>query len=331
MLSLSSVNRQIISTSVQNSKKTAEDNKKVKSDVLNDKPKSDKKNALAMTGAVALAGIAIAGIIISRNRNAKNVVDKTEEVLSDIDDVVIEAVPSEVTSFSEEIFNKAKNAEKKVRAQISKKFLEFRDNGIDSLGFAQRIKTVTDGRQSVKSVDKTLLDKEEFDAAFNFIDDSLLNAKLKAGLDLSEDVIVKKMDNLIENSTPLENESYVYSGIRTQKIWDDFLPEEIISEIKEGNTIKDKGFVLTSRVYDDILAKVDPMNYKDHESCGYLLRILLPKGTKGFDGRRFTGRNSDRGYNARFILARNSELKINSIDDNTRIIDCEYILPSNSN
>ena len=77
-----------------------------------------------------------------------------------------------------------------------------------------------------------------------------------------------------------------------------------------------------------MLAQVDPHNFSGHNNSGYIMRIKLPKGTKGLDCRRSIGKDLDGGYNAEFILPRNSQFRIKAIDKSQRIIECEYILPA---
>ena len=92
--------------------------------------------------------------------------------------------------------------------------------------------------------------------------------------------------------------------------------------------IEDRAFVATSRVYDDDLAQVDPVNYEGHNDCGYIMRIVLPAGTKGIDCRRFTMLDLPTGANAEFILPRGSKFKINAVDDNYKLIEADYLLPN---
>ena len=58
------------------------------------------------------------------------------------------------------------------------------------------------------------------------------------------------------------------------------------------------------------------------------MRIKLPKGTKGLDCRRSIGRDLDGGYNAEFILPRNSQFKLVAIENQQRIMESENILPA---
>ena len=95
----------------------------------------------------------------------------------------------------------------------------------------------------------------------------------------------------------------------------------------DGVILKDRAFVATSRVYDDDLAQVDPVNYEGHNDCGYIMRIVLPAGTKGIDCRRCTGRTLDNGINAVYILPPDSSFEIQHVDDLHRLIYAKYILP----
>ena len=57
------------------------------------------------------------------------------------------------------------------------------------------------------------------------------------------------------------------------------------------------------------------------------MRIKLPKHTKGFDCRRLTQIDSNKGANSTFILPPDSEFRITALDAPRRILDCEYVLP----
>lgn len=173
-----------------------------------------------------------------------------------------------------------------------------------------------------------LLSKEECKVVTSYQRNYQYNAKLRSGADLSDVEDIKVLDRLIQDAVPLEEDAYVYRGIRTQKIWDDFSELDFAKDLAEGNILEDKAFVSTARVYGDLLAQVDPHNFSGHNTSGYVMRIKLPKGTKGLDCRRSIGRDLDGGYNAEFILPRNSQFKIVSIDKKQRIMECEYILPA---
>lgn len=219
-------------------------------------------------------------------------------------------------------------AELKIRGEISKFYKAFKKGGMDSMNFNHRAQRIVRETDSQPLADLRLLSTEDCKAVTSYQRKYQYNAKLRSGADLSDVEEIKRLDRIIQDAVPLEEEAYVYRGIRTQKIWDDFSELDFAKDLAEGNILEDKAYVSTSRVYGDLLAQVDPHNFSEHKSSGYVMRIKLPKGTKGLDCRRSIGKDLDGGYNAEFILPRNSQFRIVAVDKNQRILECEYILPA---
>lgn len=329
---------------------------------------SSNNNTTLWLGAAAVASLAIAGIAIAHGRKAKHssvdnpFLQKTKNPISkpkqpkveqhkranpeNINnkntpnaDTSVKAQPeaeivkqpviiNKLIEFSEEAEKLRLEAELKIRGGISDFYKAFKKGGMDSMNFSHRAQTVVRESDKHPAADLRLLSKEECKVVTSYQRNYQYNAKLRSGADLSDVEDIKILDRLIQDAVPLEEDAYVYRGIRTQKIWDDFSELGFAKDLAENNILEDKAFVSTARVYGDLLAQVDPHNFSGHNTSGYVMRIKLPKGTKGLDCRRSIGRDLDGGYNAEFILPRNSQFKIISVDNNQRIIECEYILPA---
>lgn len=345
MLSVGNLDNKIIAASAQVPVKPAEKPKTQEQK----KEKISSNTVMLLSGASALASIAIACIAIARNRKApKNLSSETVKLegnitkpekfpvvkpytveVPEVKEDKVQKVIGKIFSYDEKDENAIKTAEEKIKGEISVLFKKFRDGGEEIPEFKYRPSEVVFKHPAPIVPDRRRLNRDDLKAVFSFVKNPQYNAKLSAEADVSGINEINVMRKLINEALPLEDETYVYTGIRTQKVWDDFKPMEFAEDIETGNIIKDKSFVVTSRSYDEYLAQVDPYNLgKEHKDCGYILRIRLPKGTKGFDYRRCSGHDSPRGVNALYVLPENSEIKIRHTDDNSRILDCEYILPS---
>ena len=67
------------------------------------------------------------------------------------------------------------------------------------------------------------LDEDDYKAVSSFLRKYQYNAKLRAGMDLSDVDEVKRMSRLIEEAEPLDHDVYVYRGIRKNKSIDESL------------------------------------------------------------------------------------------------------------
>lgn len=343
MLSVGNLDNKIIAASAQVSVKPAEKPKTQEQK----KEKISSNTVLLLSGATALASIAIGCIAASRSKklpkpsaseNLKNVIPEHAKFPSlkpytvevpEVKEDKVQKVIGKIFSYDEKEENAIKTAEEKIKGEISALFKRFRDGAEEIPEFQYRPYEVVFTHPAPIVPDRRRLNRDDLKTVFSFVKNPQYNAKLSAGADVSGINEINVMRKLINEALPLEDEAYVYTGIRTQKVWDDFKPLEFVKDIETGAVIKDKSFVVTSRSYDEYLAQVDPYNLgKEHKDCGYILRIRLPKGTKGFDYRRCSGHDSSRGVNALYVLPENSEIKIRHTDDNSRILDCEYILPS---
>ena len=352
MLSVGNLDNKIIASSVQVSSNPNQQDKK----------KREKKDGLsnntvyALTGASALASIAIACIALSRGKGKNVEKEITSTVNSSLPKlegnipkphkipemklyIVENPKPKEekaqkivdkIFAYDEKEQETIKVSEKKVRDDIRQLFEKFENDNEEVPELMYRSKEVVFTHPKPLTLDSRKLEKDDLKAVLSFIKNPQYNAKLSAGEDLSSMNEVKVMRKLIDEALPIENESYVYAGFRTQKFWDKFAPLDFAENLENGAIIKDKSFLITSRGYGDYLAGIDPVNLgKDHRDSGYILRIILPEGTKGFDCRRCSRReDSLSGINALYVLPENSEILIRNIDNKSRIIDCKYMLPS---
>ena len=352
MLSVGNLDNKIISSSVQVASKPQEHDKKT----VEKKEGLSNKTVYALTGAAALASIAIACIALSRGKgkavekevssNVNSSLTKLEGNISkpqklpemkpytvempEVKDEKVQKIVDKIFAYDEKDEKAINESEKKVRDEIRSLFDRFADDYEDIPQFRYREKEVVFTHPEPLTLDSRKLEKDDLKAVLSFIKNPQYNAKLSAGEDLSSVNEVKVMRKLIDEALPIENQSYVYAGFRTQKLWDNYAPLDFAENLENGAIIKDKSFLITSRGYGDYLAEIDPVNLgKDHRDSGYILRIIIPEGTKGFDFRRCSKReDSLSGINALYVLPENSEILIRNIDNKSRIIDCKYILPS---
>ena len=118
---------------------------------------------------------------------------------------------------------------------------------------------------------------------------------------------IAQIDKLIEKAKPLKKDSVVYRAI------DGSAAEQFISDLCNNKLVTDRGYMSTGTNLT-----TSEFKYYAEKENSFILRILLPKGTKGL-------------YPSvsEIVLPRNSHLKLVSFDKELKIIDCEYILPKN--
>lgn len=340
MPSIGILNNQIVAKSVSYSQKPEE--RIVPVQPAKDKQQNFHKSMLI--GAVAVASIAIAGILIARGRNHKNTTTSigSKNLKPDYNSENYKQFP---------IVKENIEKEKQLRKKIVTYFKAFRDgkekpnenfenvvslyNESDWKEFKKyldfRMKNVRRYSDANIPADLREMNTEDVDAVLYFMKNyNQINTPLRNGESLSNNDNVARLIHLINDAKPLEEDVYVFRGVRTHQLYDDFKQFDFneLDELEIGDTIIDKGFVSTARNYDTELASVDPLLLdKPHKSSGYIMRIKLPKHTKGFDCRRLTQIDSNKGANSTFILPPDSEFKITAWDAPRRILDCEYVLP----
>lgn len=279
----------------------------------------DNKNtaAKAMIGATALgvAVFTIAKLVKGKSDNLPAVVNNSgaNNILETLKNAEILRV----------------NGEKPIRqgiAEYFRKSINEAPGHPDLKAVVDRIIKVT-GKEKQKSFEylDRIFSKEEAKVVASLYKDNKYNYLLRAGQIKPDEVQeIKVLNEIIEKSKPLEEDTIMYRGIRTKRIWDDFGELDFSKNIYEGAILEDKGFASATRVYGDELAQVDP-HWLEEPDSGYILRIKVPKDTKGIDCRGFSGIEAENGLNSVFYLPMNSKFHISKIDDEARIIDCELL------
>ncbi len=122
------------------------------------------------------------------------------------------------------------------------------------------------------------------------------------------------MDSLFKKAPALEEDAIVYRSVHAS------LPkyQNFIDSIKDNCVIENPAYTSTATKIKDAQFYQFAGIVTSKEVDGVLMRIKVPKGTKGILG----------GHNE-YLLPRNSKIKVNkvSLTDGIKIADCEYILP----
>lgn len=336
----------------------------------------ENKNIIAehkvLVGAVALASIAVAGILIARGRGKKsNVAElKNNTSIPSTHPATPEAPKNTGTpSINPSVPKTPKNqtplkvrmhyldelvqeTEEQLHDKVSVYFKAFRDKkGKPEEAFESNISLYREGDWEkfkqyldfrIKNVmflqnqkkpipaDTRELGVDDVNAVVDFLNEKAeYNDILNREKDVSGNANINCLRRLIEEAKPLEDEAFVYQGVRTQKLFGNREQLDFVEgDFQVGDTLIDKGLVSASRTYDTDLASADPLLLADpYRNSGFIMRIRLPKGTKGLDCRRLSQIDSDRGVNSTFILPPESKFEITGFDFPRRILDCNYILP----
>lgn len=134
--------------------------------------------------------------------------------------------------------------------------------------------------------------------------------------------------DLIRTSKPLEKSAIVYRSILS-RVPNIYKNNSFLEELKEGGVIKRDAYTSTAPIYDFAVDRFNPnSDFSGGASKGYVMRIKLPKGTKGID---YRGIDLFDGGQSEFVLAPNSEIFIKKIDHANQIMECEYKLPDENN
>lgn len=163
---------------------------------------------------------------------------------------------------------------------------------------------------------RTYLNSEEREALGRYYDMYPDNDALRRGADPTKFKDVMTLDKAFERAPQLEEEATVYRSLSGPPIFKERF--NFVNSIKEGDIIRDPAFISTSSDATNAQFRQFADYAMEKDNAGLLMRIKLPKGTKGILG----------GYEE-FLLPRNSQIKINKIEtvDGHRVADCEYILP----
>ena len=140
---------------------------------------------------------------------------------------------------------------------------------------------------------------------------------------LSEDDMMDLCD-IVRRSKPLDQDYTVYRTVNAGRN-SSYVNSAFIDELKEGTVITKRDWTSTATKNDWACLQFHPDSLMGGGSGkGYVMRINLPKGTKGIDVRAAGVR---KGFQSEFMLPPNSQIKVNKIDHVNQIIECEYILP----
>lgn len=179
------------------------------------------------------------------------------------------------------------------------------------------LKLKGDNPVDCKYIDTYINDNEKLNAFGLYYDAYPYNSALRAGKKLEADEIqhIKAMDSVFEAAPELKENAVVYRAVHGNVVLKE--QTEFVKSLQEGMIINDKSYVSTSTDIENPQFLQFAHNVID-EGFGALMRIKLPKGTKGVLG----------GINE-YLLPRNTQIKINKIEtvNGVKIADCEYILP----
>ncbi|MFI3300586.1 MAG: hypothetical protein R3Y28_04110 [Candidatus Gastranaerophilales bacterium] len=154
---------------------------------------------------------------------------------------------------------------------------------------------------------------------YDYYDRYKYNNKLRKGADASQidDVVI--LDKVFDKVPALKEDAIVYRAVSSHPMYQG--QEEFMKTLKEGTIITDESYVSTStdstnRQFRQFFNDATSPDFSD----GMIMRIKLPKGTKGIYGGHYE-----------FLLPRHSQIKINKIEiiGGTKVADCEYILTNN--
>ncbi len=334
MIGFENVNSRIIAGSVSQcspAAKKEEKNVQVNNTPDTDELKEKRAHAKAMKGATILAGIVVAGIAatkfkgpivrmfkktINGGSNINNIVNRKNEEPS-----VINKAYQEIKNYTVDQLDKAIFENERLKDRLRDVYPKItniaKDNEKRQRERVARI--IRSNDTPLQFEDKRLFTSHEAEMIGSYQDEYAFNAPLRLDkIKPEQSIEIRTMDAMMEDAKPLSQPAVVYRGIVTNK---DGSMLDFARAFYDGNIIHDKGFVSTSRNAAETIANFG-------EQSGYVMRINLPKGTKGIDCRRFTMRDLPSGANAEFILPRDSEFRINSVDDNYKIIDLDYLLPN---
>lgn len=340
MIKFDTLNTKIISSSV-NSQSVVNNPVMSKPEQVQKKPDSAKQiseksdnSKKWLIGATAVTASVIAGIAIYKLSKTGDVVKKAvkkgEEVADDLKKETEKAVAG------------GENKEEPIIEGIAEKILQIAKSDLDVKAkaraaydilitkpeeLARRIASIVLPSDKHIPMAGVRFTRDEAQAVTRFMNEPSLNYYLRMAAEESpHKAEISILDKIINNAKPLEEEAYVYRGLRTKNINDGYSIEEFAKDLKEGSIIENKGFTSTCRDYNDLLGSYDPINIEGPQRCGYIMRIKLPKSTLGVDARRFTGKDLIAGNNAEFILPRNAKIKVVGIDESNNVLECEYIL-----
>ena len=198
-------------------------------------------------------------------------------------------------------------------AQIHKKFYETKAGKKDFMEQTQKVVRTGDKKLPVQKANLT--EQEE----------RLLETYYQEGASYLSEYDEMTLYDVVRKSKPLDQDYVVYRTISAGRGSSNF-NSAFIDEIKEGGIITRGTWTSTATEYDWACLQFHPDFASSGKTGGkgYVMRIKLPKGTKGIDMRGTSVRN---GNQSEFMLPPNSQIKVNKIDHANQILECEYIVP----
>ncbi len=213
--------------------------------------------------------------------------------------------------------NREELAEYKYLEQKGKIIKEVMQNKRNSI--LEKIEVKGDKSVNCETVDEYIENSKQLKSLDTYYDAYPYNDLLRKGEKLDSNAIeeINAMDEIFSVAPPLKKDAVVYRAVHGSNLGIES-QNNFIESLQEGMTITDKSYLSTAATPDNPQFLQFANNVID-DSFGGLMRIKLPKGTKGIYG----------GYDE-YLLPRNSQIKINKMEvvDGIKIMDCEYILPS---
>ena len=334
MIGFENVNTRIIADSVNryNLQKPAQSKPIVKqgqqqSNVVQNEIHNKKSHSAAVKGAGILAGIFVAGIAITKFRGPIIKYFKTLARKIKTDDIPVShnepaftgSVTTEKPKYDIDKITNDLFENERLKDRIREKYPKYTNIAVDTVERQkERLnKLLNPSDPPLPFNDRRMFTSHEAEMVGSYQDEYAFNTLLRENkINPEKSIEIRTMDKMMKEALPLENDAVVYRGIVTNH---DGNVLDFSREYYAGNTVEDKAYVSTSRNAAETIAQFG-------EKSGYVLKIKLPAGTRGLDCRRFTMLDLPNGANAEFILPRGSKFRINSVDEQNKLIDADYIL-----
>lgn len=287
---------------------------------------TNNEHAKALKGASIVAGIIVAGIAITKFRGPivkffRNIPSKLkpEDVIPPNNPTFTGASVRNKQEYNIDQITNDLFENERLKDRIRERYPKYTNIAVDTIERqkARLEKLLNPSDPKLPFHDQRMFTSHEAEIIGSYQDEYAYNTLLRLGKIRPEASIeIRTMDRMMQEAVPLPKDAVVYRGIVT-KHDDNVL--DFSREYYAGNIVEDKAYVSTSRNAEETIAQFG-------EKSGYVMKIKLPAGTKGLDCRRFTTLDLPNGANAEFILPRGSKFRINSVDDQYKIIEADYIL-----
>ena len=197
----------------------------------------------------------------------------------------------------------------KLAPQLERDTIEITKKTIDAVEPYRSLLVRNSDKQVVSKYYKEYLSDKEIKSLNKYIETYGNNSGLREGIISKGDL---RRDGAFLKAPALQDNATVYRGLERLRLNSS---QKYIDSLKPGMIIKEPAFLSTSTSLSDLKNTIFIDNA--FNSHGAIMRIQLPKGTKGIL----------LDYNE-YLLPRNSKIKINSMEivDGTKILNCEYLL-----